>query len=155
MKSLSQSIDGGTIMKRLVKFVSLMLVFALIMALPVAATETSPYSSSYFMSRNTYLWETSSTSFQVWYNVTAVGTMSELGVNYIDIEKSSDGSNWSVVRTYTKDDYGSLVATNTANHSGYVSFNNKQSGYQYRAYVEFYAKNSSGGRGYSGTYAYF
>lgn len=141
-------------MKKFVKLVSLMLVFAMFMAIPVSADEVSPYASSYFMSHSTYLREASSSSFKVWFTVTAVGTMTELGVKYIDIERSSDGVNWSVVKTYEKEDYSNLVASNTHYHSGNVTYSNMSSGYQYRAYVSFYAKNSSG-TATSGAYSYF
>ena len=142
-------------MRRFIKLICLVMAFSLCMAIPVAADEISPYASNYFMSHNTYLWETSSSSFQVWFSVTAVGTMAELGVNYIEVERSTDGVNWSVVKTYDKEDYSNLVASNTYYHSGSVTYSNRVSGYQYRAYVELYAKNSSGGKAYSGTYAYF
>lgn len=142
-------------MRRFVNSVCIILVLSICLAIPVAAEEMAPYASSFFGSHNTYLWETSSSSFQVWFVVTAVGTMSELGVDYIDIERSSDGVNWSVVKTYDHDDYSNLIATNTTTHSSYVTYSNRQSGYQYRAYVRLYAKNSSGSRGYNGTYAYF
>ncbi len=142
-------------MNRLVRIVSLVLVFSLCAALPVAAEEISPYASSYFGSHNAYLWGTSSTSFQVWFSVSAVAGMTELGADYIEVERSSDGVNWSVVATYTKEAYPNLIAKNTGTHSTYVTYSNKQSGYQYRAYIELYAKNSAGGRGYNGVYAYF
>lgn len=142
-------------MKRFLKAVCLILVFSLAFAIPASATEVAPYASNYFMSYNTYLWNGTSSSFEVWFSVTAVGVMEELGVNYIDIERSSDGQNWTVVKTYSKDNYSNLVAYNTTYHSGHVTYTNVQSGYQYRAYVDFYAKNSSGGRGYHGAYAYF
>lgn len=142
-------------MRKFSKCVCLILVFALCMAIPVAAEETAPYASSYFTSHNTYLWNKTSTSFEVWFSITAVATMDELGVDYIDIEKSTDGVNWSVVKTYTKEDYPNLIGYNTAYHSGHVTYSNVQAGCQYRAYVKFYAKNSSGGRGYNGAYAYF
>ena len=141
-------------MKRFIKCISLVLIFVMLMAIPVSAKEVSPYSSNYFMAHSAYLWNVSSTSFQVCFNVTAVGTMSKLGVNYIDVERSSDGINWSVVKTYTQSDYSNLIASNTHSHSSYVTYSNKQSGYQYRAYVDFYAKNSNGTASY-GTYAYF
>lgn len=141
-------------MKNAIKAISCILVIALILAVPVSATEISPYASNYFMGNGAYLREESSTSFRVWFNVTAVGTMTKLGVNYIDIERSSDGVNWSVVKTYTKEDYSNLVASNTHYHSGSVLYSNMQSSYQYRAYVDFYAKNSSG-TAYYGYYAYF
>ena len=127
-------------MKRFVRFMCLVLVFTMCLAIPVGAEEIAPYASNYFMSYNAYLSGETSTSFEVWFSVTALRRMDKLGVEYIDIERSSDGSNWTVVKTYDSDDYPSLMATNTFSHSGHVTYNNKQSGYQYRAYVKFYAK---------------
>lgn len=137
-----------------IRIVSLILIFAMLVPVAASATEVSPYASSYFMSHSTYLREASSTSFKVWFTVTAVGRMTKLGVNYIDIERSSDGVNWTVVKTYTKESYSNLVASNTTYHSGSVTYSNMSSGYQYRAYVDFYAQNSSGTASY-GAYAYF
>lgn len=140
-------------MKRLTQVVSMILVLAMIMVVPVSAKEISPYASNYFTAHSTYFSEDSSTSFKVWFSITAVGTMQKLGVNYIDIERSSDGANWGVVKTYEKSDYNYLVASNTFSHSGSVTYSNRQSGYQYRAYVEYYAKNASGSATY-GVYIY-
>lgn len=154
MGSLTQSINGGYLMNRVIRIVCLCLVFSVILAIPVAAEEIAPYASSFFGSHSTYLRGTSSTSFQVCFTVTGVSLMSEIGVDYIDIERSSDGVNWSVVKTYDHDDYSSLLDYNSVSHSGYVTYTNRQSGYQYRAYVDFYAKNSSGTASY-GAYAYF
>lgn len=141
-------------MRSFAKIISLVLVLSLCLAVPANAQEVVPYGSSYFGSHTAYLWETSNSSFQVWFSVTAVGTMTELGVNYINIERSSDGSNWSVVQTYDSEDYSNLIAYNTHYHSGYVTYSNRQTGYQYRAYVDLHAKKGSGTASY-GTYAYF
>lgn len=141
-------------MKAFGKVIAIVLVLSLVLAVPVSAKEISPYASKYFMSHSAYLRTESSSSFKVWFNVTAVGTMTTLGVDYIDIERSSDGVNWSVVKTYDRDDYSNLVTSNTIYHSGSVTYSNMSSNYQYRAYVVFYAKNSSG-TGSNGVYAYF
>lgn len=141
-------------MKRISQYISILLVVCMIIAVPVSAKESAPYASNYFSAHSTYLTESTSTSFKVWFSITAVGTMDKLGVNYIDIERSSDGVNWSVVKTYDKDDYGSFIASNAFYHSGSVTYSNKQSGYQYRAYVDYYAKKGSGTASY-GVYAYF
>lgn len=142
-------------MKRFIKCVCLILTMSICLAIPVSATEEiTPYASNYFGSFTAYLWKVSSTQFQVWFDVTAVDGMTELGVDYIDVERSSDGENWKVVKTYDKEDYSNLVASNTGNHSSYVTYSGASSSYEYRAYVEFYAKNSSG-TGYYGYYAYF
>jgi len=142
-------------MKRFTKILCMTLAILMSLSITAAAAEVTPRASAYFSSYDTYLWETSSTSFQVWFEITAVRGMTELGVDSIEIERSSDGVNWTVVKTYDRDDYSNLIATNTAYHGGHVTYSNRQSGYQYRAYVDFYAKNSSGGRGYYGAYAYF
>lgn len=141
-------------MKRFVKLICLVLAFTMCLAIPAAAEEITPYASNYFMSYNAYLSGETSTSFEVWFSVTALRKMDKLGVEYIDILRSSDGNNWTVVKTYDSDDYPSLMATNTYSHSGHVTYTNKQSGYQYRAYVKFYAKEGNNS-GVIGAYAYF
>lgn len=140
-------------MKRFVKLMCLMLVFTMCLAVPVGAEEIAPYASSYFGSYNAYLSGETSTSFEVWFSVTALRRMDKLGVEYIDILRSSDGSNWTVVKTYDSDDYSNLMDTNTASHAGHVTYTNKQSGYQYKAFVQFYAKEGNNS-GVLGAYAY-
>ena len=142
-------------MKRFAKYICLVLSLVMCIVLPVKAEEIAPYGSAYFGSHNAYLWNNTGSSFEVWFSISAVRTMDELGANYIEIERSSDGVNWSVVKTYSKDNYSNLIAHDTIYHSGHVTYTNVQSGYQYQAYVSFYAKDSSGNRGYSGAYAYF
>ena len=143
-------------MKRFVKCLCLILVMSLCLAIPVAAAEEPvPFASNFFASRDAYLWRTSSTSCEAWFEVTAVRGMTELGAEYIDIERSSDGVNWRVVKTYDRDDYSNLIKYNTVNHTSYVVFNDMEPGYQYRMYVSLYAKDSSGNQGGSGRYGYF
>lgn len=141
-------------MKRFTKAICLVLILALCLAIPVGAEEIAPYASNYFGSYRAYLSGETSTSFQVCFTVTAVREMDKLGVDYIDIERSSDGVNWTTVKTYDSSDYSNLMTTNTGYHSGYVTYSNKQSGYQYRAYIEFYAKEGNG-IGLHGAYATF
>ena len=141
-------------MKRFIKIICMVLVFSMCLAVPVGAAEIAPYASNYFMSYRTYLSGETSTSFQVCFTVTAVREMDKLGVDYIDIERSSDGVNWTTVKTYDSSDYSDLMAEDTFFHAGQVTYSNKQSGYQYRAYIEFYAKEGNGSASH-GDYAYF
>lgn len=143
-------------MKRFVKCLCLILALSMLLVIPAAATEeAAPFSSSFFMSRSAYLHRTSSTSFQAWFEVTAMRGMAELGAKYIDIERSSDGVNWEVVKTYHRNSYSNLIKYNTSNHTSYVTYSNVQPGYQYRAYVYLYAKDSNGNTAGSGAYGYF
>lgn len=135
-------------MKRFTRCVCLVLIVALLAAVPVCADDgITPYSSSFFMCYDTYLYAVSSTTtttrFQVVFDVTALGTMYELGTNYIEIQRSSDGQNWTVMRTCTPSDYPQMLEYNTFTHVDYISYTGTK-GYYYRAYVEFYAKNSTG-----------
>ena len=141
-------------MKRFTKCICLILALSLCLAVPAAAAEAAPYGSRYFGSQAAYMWRTSSTSFQIWFEVTTVREMDEIGIRYIDVERSSDGVNWTVVKTYDKANYSNFIAYDTSNHCSYVTYTEMQSGYQYRAFVRFHAKNSSGSAS-SDSYAYF
>ena len=131
-------------MKRFARLLCVVLIFAMCLAIPVGAEAIAPYASNYFGSYSAYLGAETSTSFQVWFSVTALRKMDKIGVDYIDIQRSNDGSNWTTVKTYDSDDYSNLMDTNSSSHSGHVTYSNKQSGYQYRAYVHFYAKEGNG-----------
>lgn len=142
-------------MKRFVKYLCLILALSLCMAIPVAAEEAAPYASSYFMSRDAYLWRTSSTSCQAWFEVTAMRGMAELGALYIDIEESSDGVNWYTVETYRRADNANMIAYNTSDHCSYVTFSEMKPDCQYRMYVSLYAEDANGNSALSGKYGYF
>lgn len=142
-------------MKRLLKCLCLILALSFCLAIPVGAEEVAPYSSSFFGSRDAYLWRTSSTSCEAWFEVTAMRGMAELGAQFIEIEESSDGVNWSVVATYNRANYSNLIKTNTGNHTSYVTFSKMKPDCQYRMFVRLYAKDSSGNIGTSSMYGYF
>lgn len=129
-------------MKHFIRCVSLILVFSVFLATPALATE--PRSSDYFVSNYTYLYKTSNTSFQVWFDTLAFDTMSELGVSSITIQLStSSTSGWVDIKTFTPSGYPQMMGSNVASHCNCVSYSGAI-GYYYRACVEFYARNSSG-----------
>lgn len=131
-------------MKRFVRLACLILSFVMIFAIPANAVENTARGSDYFGMRSCYLWKTSSTQFQVWFDVTAMGIMDELGVSTIIVQRSADGEDWENMQTYRKANYSSMICKNTASHASYVTYSGAQPGYYYRAYVCFYAKNSAG-----------
>lgn len=131
-------------MKRFIQCVSLIVVAVIIFAIPVSAAEpVTPKASYYFTASSTYLWKESSTTFQVWFDITATGGMDELGASAITVQKSTDGVNWTTMYTYTKELYPHLIAKNTGTHDGYVTYTGTP-GCRYRALVTYYAKNSRG-----------
>ena len=131
-------------MKRFIKLVCIVLAFATLMMIPVsAATEDSTRASNFFHSFSTYITQTSTTKFKVWFDVSAVAMMDELGVCEIEVQRSSNNSSWTPMFNYYPQYYSQMVAEDTASHGSYISYTGT-TGYYYRALVTFYAKNSTG-----------
>ena len=130
-------------MKHFVRIVCVVIAFALLGSMTGFAEETGSRASEFFWCYDSYLHKTSSTTFEVWFDVSALGRMEELGASYIKVQRSSDEENWITVQTYSSDYNSDMLCENTAAHASYVSYTGR-SGYYYRAYVTFYAKNSNG-----------
>jgi len=136
-------------MKRFAKCICVILSLAMLLALPVQAAETPDQrSSSFFMNSAVYLYETSGTTFQAWFEVTGMRIMDKIGAKEIKIQRSSDNENWTTMATYTMDGYSSMICENTISHAACVTYTGSR-GYYYRAYIKLYAKDSTG----SGTWA--
>ena len=69
--------------------------------------------------------------------------MDELGASEILVQRSSNRTNWTTVKTFSSAYYSDMIATNRGTHGATLSCD-VESGYYYRAYVTFYASNSSG-----------
>lgn len=126
-------------MKRLTRIVCLILIMSMVLAVPAMAAERA---STFFGSHSCYLWEISDSTFQVWFDVTAVRGMDVLGASKIVVQRSTDRVNWEAVATYY-DRYG----YNTSSYGTYVTYSSASSGYYYRAQVTFYAQDGAN-RGY-------
>lgn len=130
-------------MKRFICCTCFVLAMVMVLAVPAFAAETAaPKSSSFFMSSSVYLCNVSGNYFEAWFEVTATGGMDVLGANFIKIQRSSDGVNWTTVKTCAKDTYPYLylVNYNTSVHLAGIS-HTATPGYYYRAYIELYAKD--------------
>lgn len=137
-------------MKRFTQIVCLILVLSMVLVNPVFAQEISTWESNYFGSRLAYLHPTTGTSFRVWIEVEAVRTMDKLGASEITVQRSSNNSTWTDMKTYTKEDYPNLVDDDAFAYETYVTYTGS-SGYYYRAKVWFYAERGNGTAEYSYT----
>ena len=129
-------------MKRFVRVVCMILVLASVMTMPAYAAEVADSrASNYFMSSSAYFNVISGSEFEIWFDVTAVGLMDELGASKIELERSSDGVNWSPVKTFYSSNYPQLLDPDDTSftYSGYVT-HTYTSGYYYCATVTLYAK---------------
>lgn len=130
-------------MKRFVRLVCLLLVFASLATIPAYAAENSTRASAYLTGYRAYCTKVSSTSVGVSYQVIGTGTMDEIGANIIKVQYSSDKVNWTTAKTFKKASYPSMVDYDTGAHAG-VLYATVPSGKYYRAYVEFYAEKDGG-----------
>ena len=134
-------------MKKFTQCICVLLVCVMMLSTTAFAAETvESRASDYFAASSVYFWNTSGRNYEIWFDVTAKGTMAELGTSKIQVQRSTDESNWTTVRTYCKEDYSQMTDTNTAWHYDCVPFT-ATAGYSYRAIVTLYAKNRSGGTG--------
>ena len=133
-------------MKKHIRMICILLVICLVLAFPVSAENGSQtWASLYFAAHSCYLYKVDSSTFYICFDVTATASvMQELGVSSIEVERSADGVNWSVIRTYDADDYPQMMAENAVTHQGYITYRYATPGHYYRAYITFYAKNSNG-----------
>ena len=131
-------------MKRFTQCICILLVCAMMLTTTAFAAETvEPRGSDFFVGSSVYFWNTSGRNYEIWFDVTAKGTMTELGASEIRVQRSTDEVNWTTVRTYYKEDYSQMTDTNTGHHVDCVPFT-ATNGYSYRAIVYLYARNSSG-----------
>lgn len=132
-------------MKRFSRIVCMILVLATVLGTTAFAAETvEPRASNYFWSSSVYFWHVSGSQYQIWFDVTAVAGMSELGASKIVVERSTDLVNWSEDATYYKSSSPQMTTKQTsARYANYVTYY-PASGYAYRATITLYAKNSSG-----------
>lgn len=132
-------------MKRFIQLICITLVFATVLSTTAFAAENmEPRASNYFVESSVYFWHVSGSQYQIWFDVTAKGGMTELGTSKIVVERSTDLVNWTPVKTYYKSSYPQMTTTDTTfMYANYVTYY-PTSGYAYRAIVTLYAKNSSG-----------
>lgn len=132
------------------------LCLVLVLALPmVAHAETvdtvMPCASYYLDAYNTYICAVGSGNLQIWYEVMGTGDMDEIGVLSIRLYESSDNINWSWVKTFSHENYSSMLVDDDWYHSSYVSYKGTAGKY-YKAYVGIWAgKNGSGDTRYMWT----
>lgn len=133
-------------MKRIMRTLCLILALSMVLTIPAyAESSTEPKGSAFFSSYGTDLYKTSSTSFEIWFDVDSnLAKMDVIGVSEIIVYRSADQQSWTKMKTYYMNAYPAMTATNAYTHTGYVTYNYAATGYYYRAYITFHAQNSTG-----------
>ncbi len=138
----------------LIKLIAVVLVLSLMTPMYASAASiegVQPRASDYLNSYNTYICTMGSGKLEIWYSVVGVGDMDEIGVLSIKLYESTDKTNWTRVKTYSHENYSTMLLEDDFFHSSYVSYNGTAGKY-YKAYVCIWAgKNGSGDTRYMWT----
>lgn len=142
-------------MKRFIRCVCILLALSMLLVTPAFAVESqNSRASIYFTMSSVYLSTVSGNMFDVCFSVTGTGVMDEIGASVIIVQRRASSSDpWEDMKTYYPSSYKNMIDYDQVTHSATVRYTGT-SGYEYRAYVELYAKNSDG-TGYMPEYAYF
>ena len=130
-------------MKRFIRLICLLVVFASLATIPAYAQEQSTRASAYLSSYRAYCTLNSSTSITVFYQVVGTGIMDEIGARKVKVQYSSDQVNWTTAKTFYQSSYSDMTDTNTSSHTHTLTCT-VPSGKYYRAYVEFYSAKDNG-----------
>ena len=129
-----------------VRIIALILIIATMMPINISAAndDISPCASYYLDSYNTYLYNAAFGKIRVYFDVTGVNYMDEIGTLNIQIFESTDQETWTWVETYNHDTTSGMLAYDEVYHSGYVTYAGTIGRY-YKAYVCIWAgKNGDG-----------
>lgn len=141
--------------RSIIRIIAFLLVLSLITPCSVMAAtveEIQPYASYYLTAYNTYICRVNGNEIQIWYEVMGTGDMDEIGVLSIKLYESSDNTNWTRVKTFSHENYSSMLAEDDWYHCSYVSYQGSAGKY-YKAYVCIWAgKNGSGDTRYMWSY---
>ena len=130
-------------MKRFIRLVCLLVVFATLAAVPAYAQEQTARASAYLSSYGAYCTKNSSTSISVSFQVMGTERMDKIGVTTVKVQYSSDQVNWTTHKTFSSSTTSGMTDTDTGYHAGILTCT-VPSGKYYRAKVTFYAEKDGG-----------
>ena len=131
-------------MRNTIRGISIVLALCIILAVPVCVSASDNQRASlFFMAHRVFIYKTGDYSYAACFDVTGTGTMQEIGAKSLSVQRSTDGENWTTVRTYTSDTYPEMIAENTITHQGEF-YRLAAPGYYFRLEVELWAKDSRG-----------
>lgn len=109
-----------------------------------ASDPATPRASHYLTSYNTYPYNAALGKIRIYFNVTGVDYMDDIGTLNIQLYESTDNVNWTWVKVYRHDSTSGMLAQNKIYHSGYVEYSGTIGRY-YKAYVCIWAGKDGDG----------
>ena len=128
------------------RIIATILAIALFLPIGVNATaeEIAPRASYYLDSYNAYLYNAALGKIQVYFDVTGVNYMDEIGALTVKIYESTDKETWTWVETYNNGDTPSLLGYNKIYYSSHVDYKGTIGRY-YKAYITIWAGKDGDG----------
>ena len=145
---------SGKSSKVIIRLTALILVLSFLNPTYIQANEPSistPRASYYLTSYNTYTYNAALGKIRVYFDVTGVEYMDEIGALNIKVYESADNENWTLVKTFKHNTTSGMLASNKLYYSSYVEYSGTIGKY-YKAYVCIWAgKNGDGDTRYMWT----
>ena len=129
--------------KTLLFRVAILLVVAVLLC-PVKAEAVEPRASDYLATYGAHMYRAGWGKVQVWFEVSGVDDMDELGALEIQLYESKDQETWTWLKTYEHQDYEGMLGYDHYYHDGYVQYNGTIGRY-YKAYVCVWAGKDGDG----------
>lgn len=136
-----------SIRSAIIRFCAFVVILAMCVSItPIASATTivEPRASNYLSSYNAYIYPAALGKIQVWFTVTGVNYMDDIGTLTIQIFESTDQVNWTWVKTYTHRDTSSMLGYDKISYSSHVEYKGTVGRY-YKAYVCIWAGKDGGG----------
>lgn len=133
--------------RKLIRVIAIILIFSLLAPTQTfaASNESVTSRASYYLtSYNTYIYNAALGKIQIYFDVTGVDYMDDIGVLSIQLYESKDGTNWTWLDTYKHNTTSGMLGYNKIYHSGHVDYNGTIGRY-YKAYVCIWAGKDGGG----------
>lgn len=127
--------------------IAILLVLIMVIPLPFTANASellTPRASYYLDSYNAYIYHAALGKIQVWFTVTGVDYMDDIGALKVYLYESTDGESWSHVKTFNHDTTSGMLGSNKIYHSGHVDYQGTIGRY-YKAYVCIWAGKDGNG----------
>lgn len=132
--------------RKFMKLIAIILIFTVLIPTNVHAESltNSPRASYYLDSYNTYIYNAAWGKIQVYFTVTGVDYMDDIGTLTIQLYESTDNENWTRVTTYRHESTSGMLGQNKIYHSGHVDYSGTIGRY-YKAYVCIWAGKDGDG----------
>lgn len=131
----------------IIRFLAVFLVVFFVIPANVVATlneEITPRASDYLTSYNTYAYNAAFGKIQIYFDVTGVNYMDEIGALTVRIYESTDNETWTWVHTVRHTTQSSMLGRNKVYHSDHVDYQGTIGRY-YKAYVTIWAGKDGDG----------